>query len=61
MKKIICKNCSVEYVFCEKKGKAFALNTGLSMGSTPYFSTVDADTYLEKKRSTKNYEPYCFM
>lgn len=42
------ENCSLEYVFCSKQGKAYALNTGLELICTPYFITVDADTYLEK-------------
>lgn len=46
-------NCSVEYVYCDKTGKANALNTGLHMVCTPYFITVDADTYLEKQAVQK--------
>lgn len=43
-----CANCSVEYLYCDKPGKANALNAGLQLVCTPYFLTVDADTYLEK-------------
>lgn len=40
--------CSVEYVFCGRQGKPYALNAGLALVRTPYFITVDADTYLER-------------
>lgn len=40
-------NCSVTYAYCGTLGKANALNFGLRLISTPYFITVDADTYLE--------------
>lgn len=43
------KNCSVEYVYCGRPGKAHALNTALELVRTPYFITVDADTFLEKQ------------
>ena len=42
-------NCSLEYVYCDRPGKAHALNCGLSMVCTPHFITVDADTCLEKR------------
>lgn len=38
----------VEYVYCAHPGKAYALNMGLEMVTTPCFLTVDADTFLEK-------------
>lgn len=41
--------CSVEYVFCSRQGKHHALNVGLALVQTPYFITVDADTYLESR------------
>lgn len=40
-------NFCVEYLFCGEPGKANALNAGLKRVCTPYFITVDADTYLE--------------
>ncbi len=43
------ENRSVEYVYCAQQGKAYALNSGLERVCTPYFITVDADTYLEKQ------------
>ena len=49
MQGCICKNRSLEYVYCDRKGKEFALNCGLEMVCTPYFLTVDADTCLEKR------------
>lgn len=42
------ERCFIEYVYCPHLGKAHALNYGLKMVCTPYFLTVDADTYLEK-------------
>lgn len=47
------ESCSVEYVYCARLGKAHALNTGIEMIDTPYFITVDADTYLEKQAVQK--------
>ncbi len=41
-------NRLIKYIFCDKEGKANALNLGLKMVCTPHFITVDADTYLEK-------------
>lgn len=41
-------NRSLEYVKCDKLGKSYALNLGLSMVDTPHFITVDADTFLDK-------------
>ena len=38
----------VKYIYCEKPGKANALNAGLAHVCTKYFITLDADTYLEK-------------
>lgn len=49
MQKAQLKNCSVEYVYCGRPGKAHALNTALELVRTPYFITVDADTFLEKQ------------
>ena len=46
-------NCSVEYVYCDKPGKANALNAGLALVCTPHFITVDADTNLEKQAVQK--------
>ena len=52
-KTVILKSCqndtlyTVEYTFCPIPGKSHALNLGLSLVSTPYFVTVDADTILE--------------
>lgn len=40
-------NCLLTYAYCGILGKANALNFGLRLVSTPYFVTVDADTYLE--------------
>ncbi len=48
MQKVNTNKCSVEYIYCSEIGKSYALNTGLAMVRTPYFITVDADTYLEK-------------
>lgn len=48
MQESASENCSVEYVYCGQPGKAHALNAGLKKVCTPYFITVDADTYLEK-------------
>lgn len=42
------QNRSLEYVYCHRKGKAFALSHGLKLVCTPFFLTVDADTCLEK-------------
>ena len=42
------KNRCVQYVYCAHPGKAYALNMGLEMVGTPYFLTVDADTFLEQ-------------
>lgn len=38
----------VEYLFCGRPGKANALNCGLAQVETPFFITVDADTFLER-------------
>ncbi len=65
--KIIClqpsapKNCSIEYVYCDKTGKANALNAGLALVCTPHFMTVDADTSLEKQAVQKimNHLVFC--
>lgn len=38
----------VKYIYCEKPGKANALNAGLAHVCTKYFITLDADTCLEK-------------
>lgn len=43
----------VEYLFCPQLGKANALNFGLEHVHTPYFLTVDADTYLEQRAVQK--------
>lgn len=55
------ENCLVEYVYCERPGKAYALNAGLKLVSTPHFLTVDADTTLEKQAVQKmmNYIVFC--
>lgn len=45
--------CSIEYVYCNKKGKSNALNKALAMTKTANFITVDADTYLEKNAVQK--------
>lgn len=45
--------CSIEYVYCDKKGKSYALNKALTMLKTTNFITVDADTYLEKNAVQK--------
>ncbi|WP_367924981.1 glycosyltransferase family 2 protein [uncultured Ruthenibacterium sp.] len=47
------ENRMVEYLFCAKPGKANALNCGLAQVHTPFFLTVDADTFLEKRPSKK--------
>lgn len=39
---------TLEYLYCGEQGKAHALNMGLARVNTPYFLTVDADTWLEK-------------
>ena len=43
---ISTKNRSIQYLYCPTKGKACALNMGLRYVRTPYFLTVDADTFL---------------
>lgn len=54
-------NRSVEYVYCNQPGKAYALNAGLALICTPHFLTVDADTYLEKQAVQKimNHIVFC--
>lgn len=39
---------SIQYVYCSKKGKSYALNQALTMLETASFITVDADTHLEE-------------
>ncbi len=55
------ENCLVEYIYCAEPGKQKALNTALSLICTPYFITVDADTFLEKNavQNIMNQIVYC--
>lgn len=53
LQQTVPENRSLEYVYCEQKGKAHALNAGLQRVCTPHFITVDADTYLEKQAVQK--------
>lgn len=55
------QNCSIEYLYCGKPGKANALNAGLALVCTPHFMTVDADTRLEKQAVQKimNHTVFC--
>lgn len=54
-------NCSIEYVYCDRPGKANALNAALKLICTPHFITVDADTELEKQAVQKimNHIVFC--
>lgn len=53
MQKLQTENRLVEYLYCGRPGKAHALNTALELVCTPYFITVDADTFLEKQAVQK--------